>query len=151
MNLRNLRLGALALSCLAVLAVGGVALAAGTKTNTLTGNSVGDPNNAMSLQVTVKKGKAKTVSKVNAQNFNYACDDETTTGEQSYSFPGKFKVKKVAGQYVFGGTSADTADPYWRVSGSLNKSGTTGYVETYYRFKAGNFYCGGNGGANIKK
>jgi len=147
----NLRLGAFALSCLAVLAACGVALAAGTRTNTLTGNSLGDPNNAMSLQVAVKKGTAKTVSKVKAQNFNYACDDEVTTGEQSYSFPGKFKVKKVEGKYVFGGTSKDTADPYWRVSGSLNKGGTTGYVETYYRFKSGNFYCGGNGGANIKK
>lgn len=147
----NLRLGALALSCLAVLAVSGVALAASTKNNTLTGNSLGDPNNAMSLQVTVKKGTAKTVSKVKAQNFNYACDDETTTGEQSYTFPGRFKVKKVDGKYVFGDTSANTADPYWRVSGSLNKRGTSGYVETYYRFKSGNFYCGGNGGANIKK
>jgi hypothetical protein len=147
----NLRLGALALSCLAVLAVGGVALAAKTKTNTLTGTSLGDPNNVMSLKVSVKKGKAKTVSKVKAENFNYACDDETTTGEKSYTFPGKFKVKKVDGKYVFGGTSKNTADPYWRVNGYLNKGGTSGYVESYYKFTSGNQYCGGNGGANIKK
>ncbi len=142
------KIGAAVICCLVAVGAAGAAQGA---SNTLTGTSLGDPNNAMSLQVTVKKGTAKTVSKVNARNFNYACDDEVTTGEKSYSFPGKFKVKKVDGKYVFGGTSADTADPYWRVSGSLNKKGTSGYVETYYRFKSGSFYCGGNGGANIKK
>lgn len=105
----------------------------------------------MSLVVSVKKGVASKVKNVKAVNFNYACDDEETTGEKSYSFPGTFKVKKVSGQYVFGGQSKQSASPYWRVSGSLNKKGTSGSVETYLNFKLGSLHCGGNGGSNVSK
>jgi len=149
MNMRFVA-GLIAAGLIALAAVSAAA-AAKSQSNTLTGTSLGDPNNRMSLKVSVKKGTAKKVSKVKAENFNYACDDEETTGEKSYTFPGSFKVKKVDGQYAFGGHSKASAMPYWRVSGSLNKKGTSGYVETYYNFRSGDLHCGGNGGANIAK
>lgn len=135
--------------CCAV-ALAGAVTASGA-TNVLTGNSVGDPNNAVSIKVTVKKGVAKAVKGVKTENYNYVCDDEETTGESSATIPGSFKVKKVDGKYAFSGKTAPGTDPYWRVGGTVNKKGTSAQVEVYYVFKWGSLYCGGNSGAIVEK
>jgi hypothetical protein len=98
------------------------AVAAG-KTNNLQGTVVGDPNGTVSMQVKVKKGKAKKVKGFAWQGLDGFCDGNFV-GEQSGTLSQSTGLAalnsfRVFGPYDQAGSAGDVAD----ISGFVRQNG----------------------------
>lgn len=104
------------------------------KTNNLQGTVAGDPNGTVSMQVTVKNGKAKKVKGFAWQGLDGFCDGNFA-GEQSGTFSGSTGAFpspfRVFGPYDQAGSAGDVVD----ISGTVKKKGTqvvNGLIVVYF-------------------